>query len=80
MVIENWKDIPDFPDYQVSDLGRVKSLKRGKEKILKPRQTSYGSLCVTLCDKGCYVKTIRDIMARTFVSNPRKTIAPKTWK
>lgn len=32
---EIWKDIPNFEDYQVSNYGRVKSLKYGKEKILK---------------------------------------------
>ena len=33
--MEEWKEIPGFEEYQVSDLGRVKSLKYGKEKILK---------------------------------------------
>lgn len=43
---EIWKDIPNYEGYQVSNLGRVKSLKRPrglKEKILKP-----------LIDKGYY--------------------------
>ena len=38
---EVWKDIPDYEGlYQVSNLGRIKSLnfnKTGKEKIMKPR-------------------------------------------
>ena len=41
--IEIWKDIPNYEGYQVSNLGRVKSLERldvigrkRKEKILKP--------------------------------------------
>lgn len=34
--IEIWKDIPNYEGhYQVSNLGRVKSLKYGKERILK---------------------------------------------
>jgi hypothetical protein len=33
--MEVWKDIVDFPNYQVSNLGNVKSLKR--KMILKPR-------------------------------------------
>jgi len=37
-MVEIWKDIPGFLDYQVSNLGRVKSLKREKEKILKPQK------------------------------------------
>jgi DNA-binding transcriptional regulator YiaG len=32
---EIWKDILDYNDYQVSNFGRVKSLKFRKEKILK---------------------------------------------
>lgn len=35
--MEVWKDIKDYNGlYQVSDLGNVKSLKWGKEKVLKP--------------------------------------------
>lgn len=33
--IEIWKDVPDYECYQVSNLGRIKSLKFGKERILK---------------------------------------------
>lgn len=35
-MIEQWKTIPDFPDYEISDWGRVKSHKNlEKPKILK---------------------------------------------
>lgn len=35
---EVWRDIPEYEGlYQVSNLGRVKSLKQNKELILKPR-------------------------------------------
>jgi len=35
---EIWRDIPEYEGlYQVSNLGRVKSLKQNKELILKPR-------------------------------------------
>lgn len=33
--MEIWKDIEGYPNYQVSNMGRVKSLKFGKEKMLK---------------------------------------------
>ena len=47
--IEIWKEIPNYEGYQVSNLGRVKSLERIdalghrlKEKILKPQINSSG--------------------------------------
>ena len=57
--METWKDIPGFEGvYQVSDLGRVKSLERKltagpgvrilPESILKPMVDRYGYLCVNL--------------------------------
>lgn len=54
--IEIWKDIPNYEGYQVSNLGRVKSLERldaigrkRKEKILKPQMNSHGYYQVWLC-------------------------------
>ena len=51
---EIWKDIPNYEGYQVSNLGRVKSLERIdalghrlKEKILKPQTNSrYYQVCL----------------------------------
>ena len=37
--MEVWKIIKGYEDYEVSNLGNVKSLKLGKEKILKQSQT-----------------------------------------
>lgn len=48
---EIWKDIPNYEGYQISNLGRVKSLKRFyrvKEKILKPLITCNGYYQVAL--------------------------------
>lgn len=56
MTEEIWKDIEGYEGkYQVSNLGRVKSLsnnKTKKEKILKPRKDKDGYLLVTLCKNG----------------------------
>lgn len=35
MKIEYWKPIPGYEEYEVSNLGRVRSLKFGKMRILK---------------------------------------------
>ncbi len=45
---EVFKEIPDYPDYKVSNLGRVKSFKRNKEIFLKPINDTYNYLQVVL--------------------------------
>jgi hypothetical protein len=47
---EIYKDIPGYEgSYQVSNMGNVKSLKLGKERVLKPGVTTTGYLTVALC-------------------------------
>lgn len=50
---EKWIDIEGYDGYyQVSDLGRVRSVKKnGKVKIIKPELTAYGYHRVTLTKK-----------------------------
>ena len=79
---EIWKDIKDYEGlYQVSNMGRVKSLERtvwnGRgyriipEKILKGLDNGYGYLFVILCkegkDKNC---RINRLVAQAFLPNP----------
>lgn len=45
---EVWKDIFNFSDYKVSNLGRIKSLKNGNEKILKGKLVNKKRLYVNL--------------------------------
>ena len=52
---ETWRDVPNYPQYQVSDLGRVKSKKRTNrsiEKILKQQKHNKGYLMVSLYKNG----------------------------
>ncbi len=65
-----WKTIEDFPDYQVSNMGKVKSLKREQIKILKPRKTSNGYFAVSLSN-GITSKNYRihRLVAESFVPN-----------
>lgn len=57
--MEQWKQIKEFPDYEVSNLGRVKSHKRKEPVILKPSAYSNGYLFVHLrnkeYDKSCSI-------------------------
>ena len=73
---EIWKDIDGYEGlYQVSNLGRVKSLnyhRTGKERIMKPKKDSKGYLQVLLC-KESKVKHyfVHRLVAVAFVDNPQ---------
>ena len=70
--METWKSIAGYEGlYEVSDLGRVKSLKHGKEKILKPWNTNDGYLLVALCKDGHIKRTyVHRLVAEAFIQNP----------
>lgn len=70
--MEIWHDIDGYKGlYQVSNKGRVKSLKYGKERILRPGWMSGGYLFVILCKNGNQSKQrIHRLVAQAFISNP----------
>lgn len=80
--MEVWKDIVGYEGlYQVSNLGRVKSLKRNKannygkvpERVLKQQinKKSGGYSQASLCKEGKYkVFFIHRLVARAFIHNP----------
>lgn len=49
--MEEWKRIEKFPDYEVSNEGRIKSYKRKEPAILSPGRYSNGYLFVKLFGK-----------------------------
>jgi len=62
---ELWKQIENFPDYEVSNLGRVKSFKRNKVsgQILRQKKDKDGYLDIGLCKNGKkFYKTHRLIL------------------
>ena len=72
---EIWKDVKDYEGlYQVSNMGRVKSLnynKTGKERIMKSYDSGHGYLQVQLCKDGkgkCYY--VHRLVATAFLENP----------
>ena len=76
--MEIWKDIEGYEGlYQVSNLGRVKSLSRRdrlnrviQEKILKPESGKVGYLQLNLSYKGkCKTYLVHRLVAQTFIPN-----------
>ena len=77
--MEIWEDIADYEGlYQVSSLGRVKSLgnyKSSKEKILKPFSNKDGYLNVKLCKEGKRKQyLVHRLVAKAFIPNPENKL------
>lgn len=67
---EIWKDIPGYEGlYQVSNYGQVKSLKWGKERILKQSINNIGYLCVCLFDKRPIKRNVHQLVSICFLEH-----------
>ena len=73
--MENWKPIMGFDSYEVSDLGRVRSVFNGATRVLKlelHKQTGY--LRATLSARGTtgkqYHRKVHRLVALAFLENP----------
>ena len=68
---EIWKDIKDYEGhYQVSNWGRVKSIKFGKEIILKHYKDGRGYLCVRLYKYNSSIQyKVHRLVAEAFLPN-----------
>lgn len=68
---EQWRDIDGYDGmYQVSDLGRVRSLKYGKVRVLRPGKTKYGYLRVDLYRNGKHNHSfVHRLVAQAFIEN-----------
>ena len=69
---EIWCPIKGYEGiYEVSDQGRVRSLKFGKERILKQGRNPEGYLLVCLCKNGEHkAYKVHRLVAQTFIPNP----------
>lgn len=72
---EKWKDIEGYDGmYQVSDLGRVRSKKYGRWKVLKAKKRRDGYLIVSLCKDGKpQTAYIHRLVAQAFIKNDDET-------
>jgi hypothetical protein len=70
---EEWKAIADSNgEYYISNHGRVKSHKRGKERILKPSLTGngYPAVIIHFPNKETKCQKIHKLVASAFIKNP----------
>ena len=67
--MEIWKtiQIKDLHDYSISNFGRVKSNKFGKEKILKQHKMYRGYWTIKLKNNICYF--VHRLVAEHFIEN-----------
>ena len=72
IMTETWKAIADYEGiYEVSDLGRVKSLCYGRERILKLADDRRGYFSVQLCKDGKRkTMLVHRLVAEAFIQNP----------
>ena len=73
--VEIWKDIPEYEGlYQVSNLGRIKSLYFGKERIMKQSKDKQGYCCISLY-KDCKIKyfLVHRLIGLVFIPNDNPT-------
>lgn len=69
---EIWKEVPGFPKYQVSNLGRVMSLNSSKPKIMKPFYNQHGYLMIKLTQLGVsYNKMVHRLVLWAFEGHPK---------
>ena len=71
---EKWKTIKDYPDYEVSDQGQIRSWKRKKLRILRPCLDTYKYLTISLYKNGTQNNTyVHSLVLETFISSrPKK--------
>lgn len=68
---EEWKQVPGYPDYDVSNTGKIYS--KRKQKIMSPKTDRYGYKCLALIDRDKIKKyfTAHRLVANTFIPNPK---------
>lgn len=69
--MEIWKQIIDYPDYEISNQGNVISKRvTGTGKVLKQTKNKYGYLTVGLWKEKCKTFTVHRLVAECFLENP----------
>jgi len=68
---EEWRPVVGFVDYEVSNYGRVKSLKFGRSRILKPGIMPAGHHVINVLRNGKQqTRLVHRLVALAFLNNP----------
>lgn len=68
--METWKTIDDYPNYEVSNLGKVRNSRTGR--VLKQGKHRQGYALVWLSDdEGRHGKSVHRLVAETYIPNPK---------
>lgn len=51
---EVWKSLQDWPDYEISNYGRIRNIKKDPTKALRMSLNQRGAVCVNLQRSGVY--------------------------
>lgn len=69
---EEWRTIEEYPNYMISNKGRVKSLKYGKERIMKQGKHKDNYCYIMLYKEGKGKKyLVHRLVTQAFISNPQ---------
>lgn len=69
---ERWKIIPEFPNYEISNLGRIYNTK--EDLLMRASNTGHGNVKITLKaeDGQRYTRSVAQIVAEAFVEPPKR--------
>lgn len=71
LLFEEFRDIKDYENYEVSNLGRIRNKKTGR--ILKLDKTKYGYFQIVLSKNGTIRRArVHRLVAEAFLPNPNK--------
>lgn len=66
---QRWVEIPEFPDYEVSDWGLIFNLRR--RTVMSPTRNNHGHMRISLVnDRGRFTRSVARLVAEAFVEPP----------
>lgn len=70
--MEEWRKIKDFEEYEVSNLGNVRTLKKGNPKLLKLQNDGLGYFYVGFYKNKHFKFKVHRLVAEAFIENPEQ--------